>query len=233
MKRPRSRSSSRVPKGKRTLGAMVRSIRVTGDTVYHFKRQCELNAWYFNALGIDTRYASNEIDSFNNYYGYFKFALADLNGFTDFTNLFEAFRIKAVTLKFVPVKGTGHDVTPQVTSANVEYSSRLQPLVVAAENAPILTNFTFAQILEDQGSVILLSDKVHTMHIRNPKLYQPADGLTVAGLAAPWLDTATGGGAAAHHYGAKFRFQATSPSVPSSVAYRVFATYHIECKGAQ
>ena len=233
MKRPRSRSSSRVPKGKRTLGAMVRSIRVTGDSVYQFKRQCELAPWYFNALGIDTRYASNQIDSFTNYYGYFKFALADLNGFTDFTNLFEAFRIKAVTLKFVPVKGTGHDVTPQVTSAGVEYSGQLQPMAVAAETAPILTNLTFAQILEDQGSRILLSDKVHTMHIRNPKLYQPADGLTVAGLAAPWLDTATAGGAAAHHYGAKFRFQATSLNSNFATSYRVYATYHIECKGAQ
>lgn len=232
MKRPRSRSTSRVPKGKPTLGAMVRSIRVTGDTVYQFKRQCELPAWYFSALGVDTQYPSNVINSNFNYYGYFKFALSDLPGYTDFTNLFEAFRIKAVTLKFIPIKGTSHDVTPQVTSANAEYSAVLMPMAVAAEKSAITTNPTFASILEDQGSRVLLSDKVHTLHITNPKLYQPADGLTVAGLASPWLDTATAGGAAAHMYGAKFRFQDTTTAT-QAISYRVYATYHIECKGAQ
>lgn len=232
MKRPRSRSTPRVPKGKRTLGAMVRSIRVTGDTVYQFKRSCELPAWYFSALSVDTQYASNYINSYNNYYGYFKFKLTDLPNSTDFTNLFESFRLKGVTLKFIPVRGTVNDVNPEVTSANAEYNSLLIPLAVAIERSQINANPTFNSILEDQGAKVLLSDKVHTMYIPSPKVYGPADGLTVSALSNPWLDTATAGGAAAHHYGVRFRFEDTTTGT-TMVAYRVFATYHIECKGAQ
>lgn len=232
MKRPRSRSTPRVPKGKKTLGAMVRSIRVTPDTVYQFKRTCELPAWYYSALSVDTQYGDNRVSSYDNYLGYFKFKLTDLPNYTDFTNLFEAYRLKAVTLKFIPVRGTSNDVNPQVTSANTEYNAPLTPLAICVERSQINANPTFNSILEDQGAKVMLSDKVFSMYIPNPKVYGPADGLTVASLTTPWLDMATGGGAAAHHFGARFRFE-TNTTDSRQVAFRVFATYHIECKGAQ
>lgn len=229
-KTKRSKSSKPRPQ-KRAKSATPRPLKLDGDTVYQFKRTVALPAWYYSTLGVDTQYANNVINSRTNYYGYWKFALADLPNYTDFTNLFEAFRLKGVTLKFVPTRGLTQDITPQVTSANVEYSYALSPLALAAEKSAITSNPSFVSVLEDSDSRVVLSDRTHTMYIANPVMYQPGDGLTVTALATPWIDCAAG--SAAHMFGAKFAFADISAAGTNMVAYQVFATYHLECRGVQ
>lgn len=58
-----------------------------------------------------------------------------------------------------------------------------------------------------------------------------ANSTVGAALSCPWLDTANGAGTT--HWAVKWAFEGDAVSSGFQTAYKVFATYYIECTGVQ
>lgn len=197
--------------------------------IYSFKRTCELPPYNYEA-GIWQRQASNVVN--NNtaqlyYRGIFKFKLDDLPGFSDFTNLYENFRITGVRLRFLPYLGT--EATAPATTGTV-----MSPLALCIDrgaNDAIGVNPSFTDLLQNQDCKIYSSHKPFSIYIAYPMAHTPADGVTQTVLTSPWLDSEVNGQVVDHH-GLKFCFQENT-SVDRCVSFRVYATYYIKCRAPQ
>lgn len=229
----RATRSRRTPRRKtmRRKMSMRRPLRnrYGQGKIYAFKRTCELRPFNYQA-GIWVQSDSNVVSNYSggtNYRGIFKFKLTDLPGYTDFTNLYENFRITGVRLRFLPYLGTE-------STAPASTGSVMSPLAICIDrgaNDAVGVNPSFTQLLENQDVKIRSSYKPFSMYIAYPKSHAPADGLTQTVLMTPWLDSEVNGEAVDHH-GLKFCFQDNTTN-DRQVAFRVYATYYIKCRAPQ
>lgn len=198
------------------------SRRLTERKLYSFKRTCELAA-----NNGTSNFGDNAIfDSSGRAAGNFKFALSDLPSVSDFTNLFEMYKITGVKLKFIPTQGTQANAT-LATSAPV----LMNPLAICVDRGYTATAPTFNTLMENQDVRVMSSLKPFKVWISGPKAYSPADGLTTASMINPWIDA---GQNAVHHYGLRYAFESnTGATNTTTVTFRVFATYYIKAKGVQ
>lgn len=229
----RTTRSRRTPRRKtmRRKMSMRRPLRnrYGQGKIYAFKRTCELRPFNYSA-GIWVQQPSNVISNDGGllyYRGIFKFKLDDLPGYSDFTNLYENFRITGVRLRFLPYIGTE-------SSAPASTSSLMSPLALCIDrgaNDALGVNPNFSQLLENQDVKIRSSYKPFSLYVPYPKAHTPADGVTQTVLTSPWLDSEVNGQVVDHH-GVKFCFQENT-STDRSVSYRVYATYYIKCRAPQ
>lgn len=209
--------------------AMPRSIYGQGK-IYSFRRTCECYPYHYKDgswVKLTANYISSNAATLDYVNGIFKFSLQDLPNYTDFTNLYENFRITGVRLRFMPIAGTE-------SGSYSATSSIMEPLAFCIDrgaNDAIGINPGFTQLLENQDCKIRSSYKPFSIYIAYPKAHAPADGVTQTVLMSPWLDTEVNGQVVDHH-GLKFCFQTATPA-DRSVAYRVYATYYIKCRAPQ
>lgn len=230
----RKSSSKRVSRRKaaRRKMSMRRPMRnrYGQGKIYSFKRTCECYPFHFKD-GSWVKLASNQITNSSTapdyQEGLFKFKLEDLPGYTDFTNLYENFRITGVRLRFMPNIGT----ESSGAAANISVMEPLALCIDRGANDAIGINPSFTSLLENQDVKIRSSYKPFSLYIAYPKAHTPADGVTQTVLTSPWLDSEVNGQVVDHH-GVKFAFQA--PNVNDrSVWYRVYATYYLKCRAPQ
>lgn len=158
-------------------------------------------------------------------FGHFRFKLNDLPGNTDFTNLYERYKITGVKLKFIPVTATD---TPLANGTNY-----LSPLAVAINRGAIIVaadDRTFDQLLENQDVRIFSTMKPFSMYIPYPKFYSPADGITTAQTGGGWLNSKS---PAVHHFGLNYAWQNTTATEANQCAFRIIATYFVKCANPQ
>lgn len=212
--RYRSKRSMRSRKNRRYR----KSVRRYKDSkIYSFKRTCQCLSYDATA----TQRVSNEItDHTNLASGFYKFALNDVGGYTDFTNLFEKYKITGVKLKFIPTLGT---------NALAGGSNALRPIAIAVDRSVMSTTPTFVSLMEDADTKVRSGMKPFSVWISKPTAYTTIDGSSPAAmLTNSWLDTAN---ATVHHFGVKYAFDGSQGTV--TTAYKVFATLYIKCKGVQ
>lgn len=212
----------------------VRRSRVprplTGNTVYSFKRTCQLTPYYYVSPTWVASADGNQITNYTgslSWQGIFKFKLADLPNYTDFMNLYRAFKITGVKLMFMPTVGTSS--SGETTST----TTILEPLAYTIDkgaNDTITTNPTFLQMLEDQSSKIRNSQRPFSIFVRNPSVHAPADAQNQVAYLKGWIDTENSAGAQVDHHGVKYCFQALR-SAQQCINFRVYATYYIKCRG--
>lgn len=226
-----SRRSSRRKASRRKM-PMRRSMRSRygQGKIYAYKRTCELHPYHFsngNWVRQAANFVTNDVGNLGYNNGIFKFKLEDLPGFTDFTNLYENFKITGVKLRFIPTMGTSSDAV----DANTTIMEPLALCIDRGANDNIAFNPTFSALLENQDVKIRSSYKPFSLYIAYPKAHTPADGVTQTVLTSPWLDTEVNGQVVDHH-GLKFDFQAAVPTT-RSVWFRVYATYYLKCRAPQ
>jgi len=152
--------------------------------------------------------------------GIYRFTLADLPGYQDFTELYEQFKITKVQLRFLPIYGTDVEVASP---------ERLIPFAIAANTSALdipTSAFNFDEILQEQGAKVTNSQRMFTMSVK-PRAYATNDGALASSSVSPWLNT-NGNGANVSHFGFKWGWETTSPTAYSG--YSVYATYTIECR---
>ena len=216
----RYRSRSRVPMqiDAKPVVRRLQPRKLSQGQVYNFKRTVQLTP-YSGATPFTTNIVRNDSSLGQ---GIVKCALSDLNGYTDFTNLFEQFKMTAIKLSFYPYIGDSANVSTTGSGAG-----NMSPLAYAVNRSNSTTNPTFAQLMEDQDVKVVSSQKPFSVWINAPKFYAPADGLTIAQEKTGWLSS-TDQGFNVHHYGLRFAFDQIQTT--AQVGFRVFATYYLSCK---
>lgn len=225
------RSRKRMSLKKRSSRRLIRKPRVmlTQGKVYSFKRTCALAPYNFvNDSWVQA--ATNEITNDSAYTrssGIFKFKLNDLPGATDFTNMFEQFKITGVKLKFMPTIGT--ESNPNYTGTVME------PLATAIDrgaNDLVVAGPSFSSLLENQDVKLRNSQKPFSVYIGSPTFHQPADAASQVTYRLGWLDSELSTSRDVDAHGLKYAFPATR-SATNAIWYRVYATYYIKCRGPQ
>lgn len=177
---------------------------------------------------------------------------SNLQNFSEFTALFDYYRLAKVTRKFIPVYGPGasnqagyvHDsLVPGADNTTFQGGYAVPTLMMTRDrdsNEPI----TSAQSIEMPGV------KRHRMSSTFTHSYAPVPSMPVGSTTsgpsvfavvpkrAPWLTT-DGVGASVDHYGARYGvldwpgpnnlIGVEGDAVPC--CWRVYTTYHIQCKG--
>lgn len=197
--------------------------------VYSFKRNVAVAPWAIvdgnPVVQPNGTYISNASVAGNYGFGHFRFRLSDLPSATDFTNLYERYKITGVKLRFVPVAST----ESSIGSA----STFMSPLAIAINRGAITTTAddrTFDQLMENQDVRIFTTLKPFNVYIPYPKFYAPADGITTAQEKGGWLNSKT---ATVHHFGLNYAWQQTVATTANQCAFRVIATYYMKCANPQ
>jgi len=209
----RQRESYKAPYRK---AAMPRSLV---PSMHSFTRTTKQSHTYYSAGWIES--ANNVLSSaLTAGGGIFRFKLADLPDYTEFTNLYEQFRISKVTLRLLPVIGT---------DAEAATTTRIIPLAICKNVSALdvaTTGVTINDVLSEQGCRVYNGDRPIVISC-NPKAYNTVDGASAAGAFGGWLNT-NGNGASCEWMGFKWAWETTSPTAYSQ--YSVYATFYVDCR---
>lgn len=204
----RRRTSRPYKRARRTRAPRGLTLR-TGDT-HHFKRTFEGTRLYASSAGGNPQAL------------YVTFG--DLPNASEFTSLFDMYRINLVVLKLVP-NYTGNDINPSTTvvvSPNVHSAIDYDDSSTAG-----LTVNTLLQYPNHKMT------RGHQMHIRKfrPAVCLDADG---AGSTAPkWKQWINLSATTAEHRGVKLYIEQAGGISVNSMSFSVFWTVYFSCKGVR
>jgi len=155
--------------------------------------------------------------------GAFLFALSDSTSPTDYTSLFDQYRIIQVQVEFLPV----------VSPFGASTTATDLPVLITKIDYDDATSQSYASLLESEQSQVVTNMTYHCRTL-TPQFalsaYGGAFGSFASSSFGQWVDSASPG---VQYYGLKW---ATSPvSVVSGtyVLYRAVATYTLQCRAAQ
>lgn len=195
----------------------ARAVGHPKDFVHYYKRKVALDSVVHLTAGAPVL-------------GTYTFQLSDLPGATDFSNLYDAYKLKGVKMYFIPVS----NVVTNVTGGTGGYPSTLYSnrLFTAIDYNDASAPTSVDSIREYQNSKWSPYNRIHKRWIR-PKIIS-TDGTTTSNTqfpvgAQPWLPTSS----ASPYYGAlKFGMDPIDGVVASTadILYRVEATYYLSFK---
>lgn len=155
----------------------------------------------------------------------YAFTLAALPSYTEFTNLFEQYRINAVKLTFIPYTDS---IEGNTTSANL-FVPRVYT-IIDKDGSPLLSSETAMQQYND-ARLIRDPCKAFSIYVRKPCVqFGTANALTVVGGApkpSPWLDCDNH---SVQHWGCGIG--GVVPNAAGNFNYSVVATYYMQFKNA-
>lgn len=207
----RTRSQARIGRRKRFKRSNVgrpRQLLHRGPSAYHFKRSFQSSLIALNASGANT-------------IGY-SFALNQLPNYTEFTSLFDLYRLNYVVMKFVP-NWTGNDNNPVTTA----WSAPNFHSVIDHDDSTNPTSIDY--MLQYPSHQMTQGHKIHIRKFRPSVLAQMYTGATDSTCPKykQWLNCAD---ASTPHYGLKVYIDAPNTTCG---AYRVFVTVYLSCKGVR
>lgn len=202
--------------------------RLTQGKIYSFKRTCQMLPHYWDGSAW-AQYAFNEISpsiTYPSLSGIIKFRLEDLPGATDFTQLYEQFKITGVKLKFIPMMGTENGQTTGT------FTETMAVCIDRGANDLAVVNPSFNSLLENQDVKLRNTQRPFNLWVGTPTFHQPADGLTQGSYKSGWLDSEVVASRNVDYHGVKWAFPVNRTAANSPV-FRVFATYYIKCRNPQ
>lgn len=163
----------------------------------------------------------------------FYFTLNTLPNYTEFTNLFEVYRINAIKLTFLPI-ATGNDL-PSITGNTATGAVwALTPRVyytIDKDGNPPSTENGFLE--RSNMKIVRRPFSGWQIYIRNPCVQSAvANSVTLVGgspKSRQWIDCDNYGVA---HWGCAVGGQIPSGSTTSAMTWQVIATYYMQFKGA-
>lgn len=156
----------------------------------------------------------------------YNFSLNALPNAAEFINLYDAYKIKCVVLKFIPMF-TGNDMNAQSTAYAVP---PIHSVIDTSDSTPLSL---VSDYLQYSSYKMTRGLSIHTRKIY-PKYLDTIDdnGTAVAGaIKGGWIRT-EGSGPDVDHLGLKVCIPNTGASSSTNV-YQVFATYYIQCKNTK
>lgn len=202
----------------RRRGNMVKRVNRSASGVHYFKRRVLIAniVASTSALGVPSPAA-----------GALTFNLASLPSASEFTALFDQYKITGVKLDFIPLGDTINLPLTSMTGTTGALSPG-GPLILATDYDDASTPGSSAQLLEYQASKVIPIPRRHRMYIKPRIAVEINNGITTGyGARTGWVDSSYSSVA---HYGVKYWMNA--PSVSSaSYTYQVWGTYYISCKG--
>lgn len=201
-----------VRKRRRTRTYMARPGRrlITGGK-YHFKRT--------------THIADTIVTPAGGYGQFFTFQLTDLPNYTEFSALFDQFRINAVVIKFVPT-WTSNDINPQSTALYMpNFHSALD------FDGPSSAPTSETDLLQYQSYKMTRGHHVHQRKIIpcvNVTAYESALNTAYMPKRKQFLDMVD---VATQHFGMKIWIDA--PNLTSNLAYKTYVTYYFTTRSVR
>lgn len=203
----RKTTMRRRPRRTRVRRRTRRSLRTL--KVYHFKRTVQL-------ASITGGLAQQ--------FGALTFQLDDLPNYTEFTNLFDDYRINAVSLKFIPNRNSSDfagGVAPPGISNFYTVFDYNDATVPGAVN----------DLMQYPNLKITQSSRMLTRTLRPASLDVVSAGGTTASVNPKWKQWLSTASPDVNHYGLKYCLDAFSAA--NAVTYQVYATFYISCKSVK
>lgn len=198
--------------------AIVKKTNLSGLGLHYFKRRyvvANITA-STSAVGIQTNAA-----------GALTFSLSALPNSSEFTSLFDAYKVMKVSLDWLPF---GDSVNLPISTMTGTSSLMFPggPLITVVDYDDAGTPAAASDLLQYQTAKVTPVPRRHKMSLRPKFAIDVNNGMSTGyGPRSGWLDTAYPG---IPHYGVKYYLNAPSAS-SSSFTYQVWATVTIACKG--
>lgn len=160
-RRTRTRKYRRWSQKKRTPG------------VYYFKRFSSFTSVVVNSGASNT-------------FGSYSFSLQDIPDYTDFTKLYDAFKINRVKIMFIPTSNVSLIDTAQAqVFKNTEHSNRLFTVV---DYNDVTAPTTVDELRQYQACKFTPNNRTHKRYFK-PRIHQSVGDNTIVGTSqsSPWL----------------------------------------------
>lgn len=206
---------SKVPKRSKALRRIPRCPRVQSG-IYSYRRT------------LSTTFTPTYNGVLTNTYLALEFQLGDLAGYTEFTTLYDSWRLKKVNLRFIPRMNS---------FGQADYAATFTAcpnLITAIDTDDSATPTSLDDLLQ------YANHKIHPWYKQFSVSFAPKVATAVYGGAtfsayaqgSPWIDSASA--TTAIYYGLKLGttgYAATNNG--NAASWDIFVTYHIECKGVR
>lgn len=206
---------------RRRTGGYRRPSRLSYGTQYSFKRT-------MHAGQVLVSQTDDAGTTYLGYSGAYTFKLSDLPNYTEFTNLYDQYKITGIAIEFRPTF-SGLDLNFSANSANGTLIPDIRSVVDLDDDTPIANE---NELLQYQNIKWTRGTKVHRRYFK-PKFateifrtalttgYRPSQG---------YLDTSY---PEIPHYGFKVWIDDTAATEASAWLYRVYVTYYVKFKGVK
>lgn len=158
----------------RVVSPLKRVMRQIRQPVQYFKRTLYYSGWTANSTTADT---------FLNYYG----VLSVVPNYTEFTNLFDQYRINGIKIQLIP-RGNSSDIGTSSASPPTGQSVGVFS-IIDYDDINVLTSFT--QAVQYQNLKMTRSHQIHSRYFK-PRIansvYNGAAGVVNAGSVRGWID---------------------------------------------
>lgn len=213
------RINRRKPVVRRRKMALVKRINTSRSGIHYFTRRYVVANITASTTGLGVQNPASGALSFN---------LAALPNASEFTALFDQYKLMNVKLDFVPFGDTVNLPISTMTGTSSVLSPG-GPLILAVDYDDNTTPADAASLLQYQNSKVVPIPRRHRMTIR-PKFATEVyrSGVSTGyGARTGWLDCANSD---VPHYGVKYYMNAPSAN-SSSYTYQVWANVTIAVKG--
>lgn len=210
--RPRPNRRGRPARRIRRKTGLRRSMIMTKTprfNSYFFKRKFLKGTWTLN----------NVSEVFTSY----TFKLSDLPNYTEFTNLFDRYRILKVAVILVP-NWTTNDLNP-VTSTERTNPSIYSVIDYTEDGTPA----SLSEMYEDSQCKITRGGRIHKRVFTPAVLASSFETITTTAYTPKWKQWITTDDPATPHYALKLAGDKTYTS-SNNFTVKVFMTYYIQCK---
>jgi len=203
-RRPTMRRRMRRPR-------LYKAIRPQNQ-IHQFKRTFLKGTWTLNNL-TDTFVA-------------YTFKLSDLPNYTEFTNLFDRFRIVKVAVHLIP-QWTNNDLNPVTSMEKV--NPAIYSVVDTTEDA---APTALTEMYEYSNLKITRGGRIHTRYFSPAVLTNAFEGVAATAYIPKWKQWITTDDYATPHYAIKLAGDKTQTS-SNNFTVRVMMSYYIQCKNVK
>lgn len=205
---------------KRVRRLRKRAPRTANRQMHMFKRTTRLT---------DVTASISSSGVLNNVATAYQFNMNQLPNVSEFTTLFDQYKITGAKISFVP-GGSVSNITPLSGQSLAHSFGRVLSAIDYDDiNAPADEN----TMLQYGSLKITNPNATHTRWIK-PKvlaaIYQSLTATSYESRNAPWIDV---GNPAAPHYGLKLWINAPVSPVAASITYNVYLTLYFACKNVR
>lgn len=176
-----------------------------GQKLYLFKRFCNYGELYLSSV--------------NPIYGAFNFSLSDLPNASEFTSLYDMYKINCVKITFYPQQTVSNSIN---TAYNANASSRFFTVIDYNDsNSPT----SLDELRQYQSCKITPVLRQHKRVIYKPKILD-TNGFSIS----PWMSTATPN---ANYLGLKYAAEPTDATLGASMIYTVEAKLYMSFRNVK
>lgn len=165
----------------------------------------------------------------------YSFRLIDLPAYSDFTNLFDKYKISAVKITFMP-RWTGNDESNTLsTAAGLAVMANPVIFTSAAWDSTTHLSTQSSAFQTSRAKLVKNPWKPFSVYVKPRVPFETANGITVGGSASKrsWLDTDY---PSVQHYGVEIggrTYFTNAPLSSPNLVYDVFAKFYLQFSNAQ